>query len=212
MRSHFETVTSQRPTSQPPSPSIARERVLDAAEALFMARGFRGTSLGDLAAQLGIQKASLYHHAPGGKAELYVAVMLRHFAVRREALLHTLASAPAAYPDRLHHVVSWLTLQPALSMGRLLGDDLAELGRARGDELRDALTYSVMLPLVDWVIGESRAGHLRTVNPFTTAGMLLAATESAGALAGDSPHFRLDQVAADISDLLLNGMRASSAP
>jgi len=47
-----------------------RERILRASLALFAARGFEGTGMGDIAAKVGIAKSVIYHHFPGKKAVL----------------------------------------------------------------------------------------------------------------------------------------------
>lgn len=44
---------------------------------MFRARGYEGATLTQLANVTGLGKASLYHHFPGGKAEM-AAVLLRH--------------------------------------------------------------------------------------------------------------------------------------
>lgn len=52
------------------------DRVLDAAEAGFAERGFAGTSLRDVATEVGIRIPSLYNHF-ASKADLYQAVLSR---------------------------------------------------------------------------------------------------------------------------------------
>lgn len=52
-------------------------RMLDIAERLAQTRGFNGFSYADIAAELGIAKASLHHHFPT-KAELGRALMQRY--------------------------------------------------------------------------------------------------------------------------------------
>ncbi|GCE21918.1 TetR/AcrR family transcriptional regulator [Dictyobacter kobayashii] len=49
------------------SRSVARERVLDAAELLFARQGYASVTLRAIAAQVGIHHTSLYHHVPGAK-------------------------------------------------------------------------------------------------------------------------------------------------
>ena len=49
-------------------------RILDVAERLVQLRGFNGFSYADVAAELGITKASLHYHFPG-KAELGEALI-----------------------------------------------------------------------------------------------------------------------------------------
>jgi TetR/AcrR family transcriptional regulator, transcriptional repressor for nem operon len=58
----------KRPTAQ---------RILDVAEQLVQVRGFNGFSYADVAAELGITKASLHYHFPG-KAELGQALIARY--------------------------------------------------------------------------------------------------------------------------------------
>jgi TetR/AcrR family transcriptional regulator, transcriptional repressor for nem operon len=53
------------------------ERILDIAERLVQTRGFTNFSYADVAAELGITKASLHYHFPG-KAELGQALIARY--------------------------------------------------------------------------------------------------------------------------------------
>lgn len=62
-----------------------RERVLDVAERLVQQRGFNAFSYADIAAELGVTKASLHYHFPG-KAELGEALITRYTQRFTEAL------------------------------------------------------------------------------------------------------------------------------
>ena len=53
-----------------------REKLLQLAERLFAEKGFYGTSIGRLASELGIAKASVMHHFPS-KGKLYGEVLAR---------------------------------------------------------------------------------------------------------------------------------------
>jgi AcrR family transcriptional regulator len=55
-----------------------RRQILDAAEALFIERGFKGVSMKDVADAVEITAAALYYHFPNGKEELF-AETIRHF-------------------------------------------------------------------------------------------------------------------------------------
>jgi TetR/AcrR family transcriptional regulator len=65
-------------------PADTRERVLVAALALFAERGYRGTSLRDIARRIGIKAPSLLHHFPS-KQQLYLAVLDSIFEGMEEA-------------------------------------------------------------------------------------------------------------------------------
>lgn len=60
-------------------------RILDSAERLLQSRGFNGFSYADVAAELGVTKASLHYHYPG-KAELGQALIGRYAARFADAL------------------------------------------------------------------------------------------------------------------------------
>jgi AcrR family transcriptional regulator len=65
--------------------SASRERLLDALGDVFEARGYDGATLSLLSAATGLGKASLYHHFPGGKADM-AAALLRERVARLERL------------------------------------------------------------------------------------------------------------------------------
>jgi TetR/AcrR family transcriptional regulator, lmrAB and yxaGH operons repressor len=56
---------------------VGDEELLSAATEVFRARGYEGASLSQLSEATGLEKASLYHRFPGGKAELALAVVRR---------------------------------------------------------------------------------------------------------------------------------------
>ena len=47
-----------------------RQAVVEAASACFLAHGYRGASMHQIIAATGLSAGALYHHFPGGKAEL----------------------------------------------------------------------------------------------------------------------------------------------
>ncbi|WP_137391694.1 TetR/AcrR family transcriptional regulator [Rhodoligotrophos defluvii] len=73
--------------------NVDRERLLDVSSALFASKGYRATSLDDIAAALGIKKSSLYHYVSskdeiliGLYSRLYELVEPRIWAIRAEPL------------------------------------------------------------------------------------------------------------------------------
>lgn len=60
-----------------------RKSLLAAIRPVFETQGFDGATLSQLAEAAGLGKASLYHHFPGGKAEM-AAVLLRESVARLE--------------------------------------------------------------------------------------------------------------------------------
>jgi TetR/AcrR family transcriptional repressor of nem operon len=66
-------------------PTAAATAILDVAERLAQTRGYNGFSYADIAAQLGVTKASLHYHFPS-KAELGRALIERYHALFGAAL------------------------------------------------------------------------------------------------------------------------------
>jgi TetR/AcrR family transcriptional regulator, transcriptional repressor for nem operon len=70
---------------QPAAPTAAARAILDAAEGLAQTRGYNGFSYADVAAQLGVTKASLHYHFPS-KADLGRALIERYHVAFAESL------------------------------------------------------------------------------------------------------------------------------
>jgi AcrR family transcriptional regulator len=76
-------------------PARSTDQVIyDAAVRLMCERGYHGTSLRAVAAEVGLQMASLYHHFPS-KHDLLVAIMTRTM----QDLISTVEEAAASRPD-----------------------------------------------------------------------------------------------------------------
>ena len=73
-----ESNTEAKPKRQgrPPTIENARDRILDDAARLFARDGYDGTSLGEIAASVGVTKAAIYHYFPN-KKEIYEAIIVR---------------------------------------------------------------------------------------------------------------------------------------
>ena len=136
------------------------ERILDAAEARFAAKGFDATSLGDIADDVGIRTPSLYKHF-GSKQKLYEAVLERlldpYFA-----LLDELVQVPedAAHAERnLTAVVSHYLGTPNLA-------NLVQHAALAGGKQVDLLVRRWYGPLFE------RAGKLSRRAPSLSAGAI----------------------------------------
>ena len=80
-------------------PPRRKEVILDAATRLFAERGYEGASMADLAALVGLRKASLFHHFPS-KDALYTAVFQR-MVEQLGNVVSQAANASGSYAERL---------------------------------------------------------------------------------------------------------------
>ena len=139
-----------------PPPSTA-ERILDAAEDLFAARGYSATSLGDVADRVGIRSPSLYNHFRNKEA-LYAAVLER-LLVAFTGPLAELGSGPVSRERlfywleaivRQHHAnpnLARLLQHAALSGGPQTNELIDRLFRPMfqsGSETLDEAGYSLL--------------------------------------------------------------------
>jgi AcrR family transcriptional regulator len=77
--------TPDRATATGQAPLNTRERILDVALDLFIAQGFDGTSLREIAQRLGFTKAALYYHFTS-KDDILMALHMRLHEFGRDAL------------------------------------------------------------------------------------------------------------------------------
>lgn len=132
--------------SNPPQ-SEARERVLDAASKLFAERGFAAVTLRDIAAEVGIRHASLYHHVPGGKEELFVEVTERHLHQHRRGLDEALAQAQSDARSQLYAVAQWFLSQPPMDLVRMSYSDMPAIDPKDAHRLSELAFESLLMPI-----------------------------------------------------------------
>jgi AcrR family transcriptional regulator len=83
----------------------ARERIVAGARRHFFAHGFRGVTMDDLAAELGMSKKTLYAHFPS-KPVLVEAAIDAKFAQLEAELGRPEAGRGAAFPDALRELLA----------------------------------------------------------------------------------------------------------
>jgi AcrR family transcriptional regulator len=148
--------------------------VLNVAERLFSERGYTAVTLRDIAAELGMRQASLYHHAPGGKEQLYVDVTERGLARHQRELERAISAAGPDMHQQLSAVGDWLFSQPPINLARMTRSDLPALSPAHAERLSQAL-YQATLAVLERIFSE--AGIDRP-HPTLLAGAFLSIVES----------------------------------
>jgi TetR/AcrR family transcriptional regulator, cholesterol catabolism regulator len=160
------------------SSSVARERVLMVAETMFRERGYVAVSLADLAEALGMRKASLYHHAPGGKEALFVEVMERIMRRYRTGLQNAIEQGGDSFIDKLRAAAHWLIEQPSLHYGRMMQSDMDAISPANANHLRQATHDALLMPLQTAFLPEMQARGLDVTRVQYLTGAFLAIVES----------------------------------
>jgi AcrR family transcriptional regulator len=143
------------PFAEARGPGATKERILDAAEALFMEHGFEATSLRSITTTAAVNLAAVNYHF-GSKEELFQSVLTRRLDPmnqQRLALLTELERAAAPAPVACEKILSAMFI-PALTLARDPArggkNFLRLLGRAYADPapfIRQFLSeqYAVMI-------------------------------------------------------------------
>ncbi|HYO88611.1 MAG TPA: TetR/AcrR family transcriptional regulator [Candidatus Limnocylindrales bacterium] len=127
--------------------NLSRERVLTAAESLFMEHGYAAVTLRDIANALGIRQASLYYHAPGGKEALFVTVVERALDRHQAGLEAAVAAAGPELRAQLSAAADWLLSQPAMNFARMVQSDIAAVEGEARLRLTERARRALLLPL-----------------------------------------------------------------
>jgi TetR/AcrR family transcriptional regulator, cholesterol catabolism regulator len=187
------------------TPSLARERVLNMAEKLFSDRGYNTVTLRDIAAALGMKQSSLYNHAPGGKEELYIAVMERGLERHRTNLSRVIGEAEPHLRAQLRAVARWLLSQPPIDLVRMTRSDMPSITPAHAQHLTDLAGKALFEPIILVLDEAYRRGELRHIAPglFTSSFLtLMDALHDAEKYSNVPKHVSAD----DVIDMLLDGV------
>jgi TetR/AcrR family transcriptional regulator, cholesterol catabolism regulator len=125
----------------------ARSRVIAVAENLFSDRGYKAVTLRDIAEALGIRQASLYHHFPKGKEELFVEVTERAMQRHADGMRETLSLAPEDVECQLRAIARWMLSQPPIDMARMVRSDMEEIDETHRHRLMQTALRSLVLPI-----------------------------------------------------------------
>jgi TetR/AcrR family transcriptional regulator, cholesterol catabolism regulator len=187
--------------------STARERVLDVAARLFQERGLARVTMRDVADALGMRQASLYHHAPGGKAQLYREVFERMIAHHRAGLERAIAAAGPDLRARLRAVAAWYGTQRPMNFLRMMTSDMPSLGDDEAEALAAPAYAALMRPIRDVFADATGAGVITDRDPDLLAGSFLAILDAV-AFAESRSYGTADRVAMahTMVDVLLDGV------
>lgn len=187
----------------------ARERVLQAAESLFIIRGYDAVTVKDIAQVAGIHHASIYHHIPGGKADLFVEVMRRHLQQHQIGIQQALAGTNNDVRAQLVAIASWLLSQPPLDLIRLTNTDLPALDPVVAEQLSTLAFTVLLIPIVEVLESAQVRGELGHPNLGNIAGALLSSIQGLHTVPDAYvPQSRL-KMAEQIIDVMLRGLKAS---
>lgn len=189
------------------SSSKARERVLVAAQRLFVERGYEAITVKDIAKAVGIHHASLYHHVPDGKAALYVEVMTRHMEHYRQGLQSVVNMTEDSLQENLQQIADWIIAQPPLNIIRLANSDLPAIGSAEAEMLYDLAFEATILPILEVLESARARGEIEHENLGHIAGAIFSSFENLHAVPEKYLEKSRQSMALDIINVFIRGMQ-----
>ncbi|MBC8098664.1 MAG: TetR/AcrR family transcriptional regulator [Armatimonadetes bacterium] len=182
-----------------------RQRLLDAAELLFIKRGYASVKLRDIAEAVGLHHASLYYYAPGGKEQLFVEVMQRSLNRHREGMTQAAAQAGRDLHAQVYAIAAWLAQQPPLDLQRMAHADLREIDPAQAEALMMLAFDALRLPLAEVLHQANAAGSATVANPELAAIAFVQLMQSVHNIPELATPEARQAVGYEMADMLLNG-------
>lgn len=178
-----------------------RRLALERAHALLHAHGVSSVTMDDVAAGIGIRKASLYHHFPGGKEELLVTLALDSVQAL-ERSLHAALTGPVSTAQRLRAVIGWHRGSPRGTQARLR-EVAAALSGVHQERVLGVLIAQLFTPLERIFTDGLASGELRPHAPRRVATAFLAVLSGLDET-GMAPQSEAE--VQEILDLFLHGL------
>jgi TetR/AcrR family transcriptional regulator, cholesterol catabolism regulator len=189
--------------------SARREELTRIAARLFAERGYQGTSLADLAEELGVQKPSLYHHI-ASKEDLLWEVAWEGAEAFHAALDGVRADAPAAERIRLALRAHLGVVAGQLDVATVFVREWRHLTGERRDRfVAERRRYEARVR--DLFRDGVEQSQLRTDLDIATAALLFLSAAN-WAYTWLRPGAATDELADRLYGVLLDGMRGYATP
>lgn len=166
-----------------------REHLIQLLIPVFQSRGYEGATLTQLAAATGLGKASLYHHFPGGKAEM-AETLLRHAVAELQSHAFARLDAPGSATERLQAFLDGMDSY----LGQ--GEGHCTLAMLAQSSLRDLHGERIAAQFRDWQAALARVleeAGVKPKNAERSAGEVLTTLYGAlivSKLLAEPRHFR----------------------
>lgn len=152
-----------------------RERILQAAEALFIERGYAAVSINEITQRVEITKPTLYHYF-GDKENLFTTVML-NLLEKIGAFTGKMLEQDLPLSVRLNLLAHDYHKTCRMCLSYLLKDCLDNLDHQHCEKIQQALNQHVLNPLESYYTAAMKAGTIRQGEPRSMAELTISALE-----------------------------------
>jgi TetR/AcrR family transcriptional regulator, cholesterol catabolism regulator len=184
------------------APSVhqeTRRQILSKAADLFLAKGYKGVSMKEIAEAVEVTSAALYYHFPKGKEDLFTKMIQTVFVEERATRIDQILAIAQDSRERLTLLTSVLLTLP-------LDERLSTLLRDAREHLKDPEHQQVILSLLDRIRQQVTSffqaaqndGEIRTDLPVKVlVGLYMSILREAKSLPGTNPAAYLVSVLFD---------------
>lgn len=197
-------------TAAVPAATDTKQRVLDAAEQLFMERGYSAITLRDIAGALDIKQASLYYHFPDGKEQLFIAVVERVFARHRAAIDSAVSQARPNLASQLRAILLGFLQQPPMNLTGLMHADMPVLSPAGRERLTKCAFDSIFAPLREVFAAAQKSNEIRGVDLDIITGAYLSIIDGLRFRQTQRNPMSVEFMAEQLVEVLINGLKHRS--
>jgi AcrR family transcriptional regulator len=195
-----------RASAQPAAPLDGRQEILETALRAFSAKGYASVSLQEITDELGITKAAIYYHFSkrqilGESLDRAGMALMAQLRAVVEKDLPPAEALRQVHAEHVSHVLAHRTLYSVYF------SDLSELDAAGAGALlqNERLYAATVSQLVSRAIS---ASAFREVEARTTTLSILGMCHSTVRWFQPSRHVGANELAAEVADLVLDGLRA----
>lgn len=162
-------------------PMMDFAKIADVASRLFLEKGYAGVGLRTVARELQIKAASLYHHCPGGKAELYVRSLRWYLDGYGDRMVAS--RGKSSFPESLHRMVEYTIGRHHVDLRRVIAEDLPHLPTEQQREVGEWLHEALLGPISSEFEMAKEAGKIRKrLDSALAAACVLAIADNIGGL------------------------------
>lgn len=187
------------------SDNDTQRMILNAADSLFSERGYASVRLKDIADAVGVKHAALYYYFPGGKEELYTAVMQHSFQRHQLGMTEAIAQADDDVRSHLWAVADWLLAQAPVNVGQIERSDFAAIAPENAQALSSMIYDSLRQPLREALARAQKRGEIAPIDVDLAAVSFITLVQSVHGTINPYLIPRKRDVVDSIINLLLSG-------
>ncbi|MEM8859847.1 MAG: TetR/AcrR family transcriptional regulator [Chloroflexota bacterium] len=186
--------------------NATRERIMDAAESLFMKKGFSAVKIQHIAEAVNMRHASLYYYVPKGKEQLFIAVLDRTLQRHKHGMAHKVNEAGDDLQAQAYAVSDWLISQPPIDMLKIYQTELRKIDPAISDRMVHELLDALTIPFANALEQAKQRGEITAEDVGTVAMSLITLVQSVHHIPSQNLPMSRQAFGRQLTDMLLFGI------